>query len=132
MFVPRMNNKKKEPNHIKHMYCPICKEKTSHIEVREDDELMPVEYYLRKPINLGIQGIQAYCSGEFLQNGARILLIFIMSNNGKKYLEFNIFNTEYFKNRDFTKEEIKEIRTIIHSKRKEIILDAPKPLQNAA
>ena len=46
---------------------------------------LPVEYYLRKPINLGIQGIQAYCSGEFLQNGARILLIFIMINNGKKY-----------------------------------------------
>ena len=35
--VPRKEDRKRERNHIKHMYCVHCKKKTPHREIRNID-----------------------------------------------------------------------------------------------
>lgn len=35
--VPRKENRTRERNHIKHMYCVYCKKKTPHREIRTID-----------------------------------------------------------------------------------------------
>ena len=35
-FIWRRKSKLKERFHVKHLWCPVCKERTPHIEIRED------------------------------------------------------------------------------------------------
>ena len=37
MFVPRQEGRYRPAGHHKHMYCPICKCKTMHIELNEHE-----------------------------------------------------------------------------------------------
>lgn len=36
MTIHRKRSRMREKNHIKHMYCPTCREETAHIESKED------------------------------------------------------------------------------------------------
>ena len=43
MYVPRNQGALRELRHKKHMYCPVCKEETLHIEQREFDAIPSAE-----------------------------------------------------------------------------------------
>ena len=40
--LPRKKGKQREKGHIKNIYCPFCKEKTQHVEIRAFDSELEI------------------------------------------------------------------------------------------
>ena len=85
MYIPRTMNYQREKEHIKTIYCPVCMENESYIEIREFDCLTQERKIIFE------RGILAHYFIEHGTDFLKLLLYLPKVGNRKEFLEIVSF-----------------------------------------
>ena len=128
MYVPRLASCQREEGHTKHLYCPHCRKKTAHTEVRDFEAEMPPGYYIRRPFELGLKGVHAFHTGFFGTEAGDTVYIYVEKTGDPNVYAVCDIDMTVIKNVRFTRDELDAIEDAIYRERGKIELMARNAL----